>query len=140
MDDIPFPQVAAMAKECSFCEMVSNFFFQWAEANDGGVDRLSLPEAKVGFGALRIKGLEDGDDDPHSISPSLFIIPVSYTIRDPYGNEHLGPNLEFQKCAIESNDVASMFKTPVSPAWPEHPESHLKRIRPLLADCRFFEK
>lgn len=140
MNDIPFLQVTAKAKECPFCEMVSNFFFQWAEANHGGVDRLSLPEARVGFAALRIKGLEDDDDDPSSISPSLFRISVNYTIRDPYGSGWIGPSLEFQKCATEKNDVASMFKMPVSPAWPEHQEPYLGRIRPLLADCRLFKK
>lgn len=140
MDDISFLQVTAKAKECPFCEMVSNFFFQWAEANYGGVDRLSLPEARVGFAALRIKGLEDENDDPYSISPSLFRISVSYTIRDPYGSGWIGPSLEFKKCAIEGNDVASMFKMPVSPAWPEHQEPYLGRIRPLLADCRLFKK
>lgn len=140
MDDVSFLQVTAKAKECSFCEMVSNFFFQWAEANYGGVDRLSLPEARVGFAALKIKGLEDDNDDPHSISPSLFRISVSYTIRDPDGSGWIGPSLEFQKCATEMSDVASMFKMPVSPAWLEHQEPYLGRIRPLLADCRLFKK
>jgi hypothetical protein len=140
MGDIPFLQVNDKVKECSFCEMVSKFFFQWAEANYGGIDRLSLPEAGVGFAAQRIKGLENDDDYPPSTSPSLFRISVTYTIQDPYGGGFIGPKLVFQKCATEKNDVASMFKMPVGPGWPEYQEPYLGRIRPLLADSRLFKK
>jgi len=140
MDDIPLTEVSAKAKGCSFCEMVSNSFFKWAEARFGGIDRLSLQDARVGFAALRIKGLEDDDDDPDPTSPSLFRISVSYTIRNPDGQGWIGPSLEFQKCATENNDVACMFNLPIGHAWPEHQEPYLGRIRPLIADCRLFKK
>lgn len=163
MDDIPLLDTIARENECFFCGIVSRAFFEWAHSAYGGLERLSLQEARVGIAAEKTFRLHDGkydefgsdeeymeddsdndndndSDDLASNFSDLFRISVSYTVENPDGKGLIGPSVVFQKCAIEDNDVDSIFDKPGGNEWPDHSEPYLGRIRPLVADCRLFKK
>ena len=119
MDDVALLDVVARRDKCSFCEIVSRAFFEWAHAAYGGFERLSLQEARVGYAAELTKRLhededdefsDDGEnvedyndnndndchgdsgddgDDPPLDFSNLFRISVSYTVRNLDGEDWL---------------------------------------------------
>jgi heterokaryon incompatibility protein (HET) len=143
LDDISYLPLKERAEDCVFCKAVSEAFLRWAEAYFGTIDRLHLSDVRVDFAALRYKSRAEIDDDDKAdgsviSSPSLFRISASFTIQDPDGDRLLGPSFEFQKVGTPNITVESMFDG--SNPETEFLEPCTGRIRPLLADCRLFEK
>jgi hypothetical protein len=142
LDDIPYLPLRERAEDCVFCKVVSEAFLCWTEAHFGSVDRVSLADATVGFSALKYKSLAEIEaeetDESIGLSPSLFRISASFTIRDPNDDGLLGPSFEFQKVGTHGITVESIFNDPSGRNEP--PEPYTGRIRPLIADCRLFKK
>ena len=123
---------------CAFCKRIADLCRRWKSRKYGDLATLRFEEAEAAICTYE-RGSLDADDIGQWLASNVYLhVYISVEKPEPFPG-YCGPTAHFQRCGLKF-DTPNEFLNGTTKLDDVHIEPYSARLRPLLADLRFFRK